>query len=235
MKVVAKDDCFMPFVAVEMASRNQPFEWLAHEEKVHSQILCDALDGLVLDSAVVVPLITDQYALPFQVELRSLAVGGADLVAIGSFSDLTVRPYRHRQDGWRFFELAYKMPDKTRLVELFEREGFIEPELSMRNSLRLFDRYLELSPGAQKLWINYPYVSGDVLAWDSPVASMNDEAMRERFERFTALSHEVLEPTGVAIMDIPGGIVRSRDGVNPWHYNDEVYGYAADFITEMMR
>lgn len=238
MKVVAKDDCFTAFVAMMAVKRGIAFNLLAREEKVHSQILVDALDGLVPDPAVVRPLVTAPYALPFVLERKSLGVRGADLIIIGSFSDLTIKLYRHRVEGWRFFELHDRLdPARTRL--LFEREDLVPVEVSMRNTLALFEHYEKQSPDAVKVWINYPFVGGDVLSWDGPIAREHREALQrarmgERFAEFTAASHDVLAPTGVRIIDTPPGMARPRDGNAPWHYQDEVYDLAAQRIAALV-
>lgn len=234
MRIVAKDDCFIAFTMAELMKRSVPVALLAREEKVHSQVLVDALDSLVPDPYVVGPLVPNPYAMPFQIHRTSLGVSGADLIVIGSFSDVTIRLYKHKVGGWRFFELHDRLPYKDAMAQLFDREPLIAPEKSMENTVRLFEYYQQKSPGAKKLWINYPYVSGDMLAWDSPYAAMQGEPMRLRFERFTSLSHSILAPLGVAILDIPPGIVQSRNAVEPWHYTDPTYTYAATMVANLM-
>lgn len=126
--LIAKEDCFTTVTACYLQQEClEPVATLAREEKVVSQALVDALDGLAPNPAVVRPFITEPYCLASYPQRTTLSASGANLIVIGLFADMLIRPYRHREQGWRFFELKERIRFGDAFDAVFEREEPIRP------------------------------------------------------------------------------------------------------------
>lgn len=230
LRVIAKDDCFMTFLARALSRRGVAVTIVAQQSKTTSAVLVDSIRGLQAPFDVVAPLFRRHDCLKQQSGCSTLLAepGTADLIVIGSFSDLTLRDYRSKEEGWRFFEMSDAIADPIRLSQ-YERCEHLTPAQAVANTAFLFGWFLAQHPGALPIWIEYPYVEKAKHLVSR--VHVENRILISRHDAFRAAAAEVLPGFGVETYRVPDELVCSRGDGRLWHYDDRVYENAAEWLT----
>jgi hypothetical protein len=232
VNILAKDDCFSYYLVQAFDRVGYSANLSCYEEKVPSYIIVDAINGVKADSDVVEPWLANPYCFRKQKELKCLTVTGSDMIIIGSFSDLTIKGYRHREKGWRFFEIRHYIKN-TEAVDLeCERLDLQSTEEILKNNLILFNYFRRRNSQAVSVWINYPYIDGASTIWADRENPVPNRIIKSRWEELTGATTRIFPEHDIFVLNIPNEEVRERGDTQLWHYHNNTYDYAARIILD---
>lgn len=229
IKYAAKDDCFSLYLRRALKRKGVETTLLAQQEKTPTRLLLEYHQGLKPCPEYLRRFVHTPYCILFQERCKFMQARDADLVVLGSFSDLFIKLYRHQELGWAFFDLRSTL-NQDLVKQHFDREDLPDLNQVICDICTLLEIIRPFHPRAKFVWIDYPFIQDP--SQRKRVINVDYNKIQQRYDKFLGLVESTLPALGIYVLKVPDFAVAPRDDWQIWHYTDATYDYAAKLVLE---